>query len=144
MKTSKVSLPINKFIIFLTVIICAFQALTKGWISFLLIPLSLLILPVYAFVEYKSSKQDSGPYSRWIRYVSILLTVFTLLFYICIVGFGDTDEVLLFGFYRSTNSTLITQISSYISQAANLLAPATLILLIVLLVVNHRKINQST
>lgn len=143
MKTNKAQLPINKLIILLTVLICAFQALTKGWISLVLIPLSLVVLPVYTLIEFKSLKQASGPYGTWIRLTSMLLTVFTLLFYIGMVGFGDTDEVLLFGFYKSTHFSNITHISSNISQAAYYLAPATFILLIVLLVANNRRRHKT-
>lgn len=121
-----------------------YQSLSKGWVSFILIPLSVFVLPIYAFFGYKSLNTNAGPYKLWIRLTGYLLTFFVLIFYVGTVGIGDTDRVLLFGFYNSTDTSQVTQISENASRAAFFLGPATLLLLIVLLIANNMKKSNKT
>ncbi|MCX6729703.1 MAG: hypothetical protein NTV95_03605 [Candidatus Saccharibacteria bacterium] len=135
---------VHLILIILTIMICVYQSLVKGWFSFALIPLSVFVLPIYAFFGYKSLNTNAGPYKQWIRLTGYLLTFFVLIFYVGTVGIGDTDRVLLFGFYNSTDTSQVTQISENASRAAFLLGPATLLLLIVLLIVNNKKKSNKT
>ena len=135
---------IHLIVIFLTIVICMYQSLSKGWVSFILIPLSVFVLPIYAFFGYKSLNTNAGPYKLWIRLTGYLLTFFVLIFYVGTVGIGDTDRVLLFGFYNSTDTSQVTQISENASRAAFFLGPATLLLLIVLLIANNMKKSNKT
>ena len=131
-------------VIFLTIVICMYQSLSKGWVSFILIPLSVFVLPIYAFFGYKSLNTNTGPYKQWIRLTGYLLTFFVLIFYVGTVGIDDTNRVLLFGFYNSTDTSQVTQISENASRAAFFLGPATLLLLIVLLIANNMKKSNKT
>ncbi len=121
-----------------------YQSLSKGWVSFILIPLSVFVLPIYAFFGYKSLNTNTGPYKQWIRLTGYLLTFFVLIFYVGTVGIDDTNRVLLFGFYNSTDTSQVTQISENASRAAFFLGPATLLLLIVLLIANNMKKSNKT
>ena len=135
---------IHLIVIILTIVICVYQSLLKGWASFLLIPLSVFVLPIYAFFGYKSLNTNTGPYKQWIRLTGYLLTFFVLIFYVGTVGIDDTNRVLLFGFYNSTDTSQVTQISENASRAAFFLGPATLLLLIVLLIANNMKKSNKT
>ena len=135
---------VHLIVIILTIVICVYQSFVKGWASFFLIPLSVFVLPVYAFYGYKSLSTNVGPYTHWIRLTGYLLTFFVLIFYVGTVGIGDSDSVYLFGFYNSTDTSQVTQISENASRAAFFLGPATLLLLIVLLIKNNKKKNNKT
>jgi len=135
---------VHLIVIILTIVICMYQSLSKGWVSFILIPLSVFVLPIYAFFGYKSLNTNTGPYIKWIRLTGYLLTFFVLIFYVGMVGFDDTDKAFLFGFYNSTLTSQVTQISGNASDAAYYLGPATLLLLIVLLIANYKKKSNKT
>ena len=109
---------VHLIVIILTIVICVYQSFVKGWASFFLIPLSVFGLPVYAFYGYKSLNTNVGPYTHWIRLTGYLLTFFVLIFYVGTVGIDDTNRVYLFGFYNSTDTSQVTQISENASRAA--------------------------
>ena len=133
--------PLVFWTVLTTVLVCAFQSLTKGWVTLILVPLSLIALPAYAIISLISFNQ-SGPLSRHLKITCSLLTVFLLLFYIGMVGVGDTNEALLFGFY-STGNSMLANVSFVISYLSFIAALITFITLIVLLIVNTRRRRHS-
>ncbi len=132
-----------KLLAILAVIICAYESLMKGWFSFFLLPASLVLLPAFTIVQHIALKQKNSPYVREIRLMSLLLTIAMLMLYVCMVGFGDTDEAFLFGFLRSSVDSPLAAISQAISVAGMVLTPIFFLILIVLLIVDKHQATRS-
>lgn len=129
--------------ILVTVFICAYEVMWKGWFSILLLPLSFLILPAYVFVQYQSLTHETGPYVGRIRVYSLLLTLFMLLFYVNLVGIGDTNDVLLFGFYTADIDSPLADIANLVATVSMFAAPVFFVILIGTLIANNRKNKVS-
>ncbi len=135
----------SKFVIPFTIIICASESWAKGWTSFVLVPASIVvILPLYAFISYRSVKQDTGSYVRWIRPMSILLSISLLTTYVCLPGYGDSDEALVFGFYTSNRGSILTSLSTMASVLGMILVLVAFVALLVLLALNERQVKSTT
>jgi hypothetical protein len=93
--------------------------LAKGWISFALVPASVVIFPLFIAFQYLAARQLKQPSADpFLRFLQISQIAALLVFYVSIPALGDTDDTLLFGFLKGNiNSTLATA-SSYVSAIA--------------------------
>jgi len=131
-----------KNFIWLVVVICVYETITKGIVSLALLVLSVFLLPVFVFLEFKSIKNKKGPLGKFIRPVAVLLTVCVLILYICTVG-GDTGEVYLFGVYATNTASTVAIASLDASQWAYYLTPLVGLALVLLLLFNRKKRKRA-
>ncbi|HEY5695425.1 MAG TPA: hypothetical protein VIQ80_01170, partial [Candidatus Saccharimonadales bacterium] len=124
-------------------VFCAIDTLFKGWNSIILLPISVLVLPIGAAVSFIASYQQTGPYAKVARGLFYSLTFLLLVAYVCTVGYGDSPVYTVFGFFSSEDSVLVS-LSELLSYAAYLFASATFVLLVVFLIVNHYKKRAGT
>lgn len=83
-----------------TIVICAVESLTKGWISFFLVPGLLAAVPLYLLV-LRFAKRYKGPRSQLLMNTCLVLSISLAVFYVTMPGVGDTNQVLLYGFYAA-------------------------------------------
>lgn len=121
--------------IWITVIICLGESLAKGWASLILLPVSAVVLPLYVWVELVALRHWKSSQDKWIIRLATALTIALLLAYVATVGYGDTDQVLLFGFYASTTGAALTTLSMVVCGIASV---AAVLLWIGLVILNIR------
>lgn len=113
--------------------LCAFESFTKGWYSLLLIPISLVLLPVEFFLQAFARRSSYAKY-RDIMIARPLQLTSLVAAYVFIVGFGDTQDVLLFGFMNSTISTGLTNVSAVADMIALVMLASLTIYLVTRLI----------
>jgi hypothetical protein len=123
----------------LVVLVCLYEALTKGWATLLLLPASLVLLPLYIFLQYAAMRHEHGPYRKSIRIAAVLLTTFLLAAYVGTVGSDDTDRALLFGFYTALDTSALAKLAQAIGTVAYVLMAVVMVWLIGLLVASRRR-----
>lgn len=102
------------------VAILLYQSLAKGWATLGLVPLLVIVIPVMFILSrlttdaIMSSKSNNG----LLRFLAWGIISLPVIAYTTVVGFGDSDDVFLFGFLSSNNDSLIAQVSQSISFAA--------------------------
>ena len=132
------------YVLAISIIICGLQSVSKGWASLFLFPFFFIIAPITIFLQRAANRRNAVTRDKLIFDVQWAQLITLLLLYICMVGFGDTQEVFLFGFISSTTKTPITTLSSILSQiglyGVFILTP----LLAVLLVKARRNRTKST
>lgn len=126
-------------IVTLIVAICFIESFTKGWASFALIPFSLIFLPLVRVLHGQAVKR-AGSKLNMLRSIQISSL---LVFYIFAVGFGDTNDVLLFGFYTVNDSSVIATASGILAATGGLAALITTILLLVKTVSINPKASKA-
>lgn len=131
---------IRKWDIVLVAIVCAIQSITKGWMSFLLVPASLIAIPLFVVVQIVARKQFDSPRGRLIKIMSHTLTICMLVSYVLMLGIGDTREVLAFGFYPTTiDNTFVVVLDSFARFAFWWATPILLVALTIVLLVTKTK-----
>ena len=132
------------YIIAIAIVICGLQSMMKGWASLFLFPFFFIIAPITILLQRAANRRYAVSHDKLIHDVQVGQLITLLLLYVCMVGFGDTQEVLLFGILNSTSNTAITTFSSILSQiglyGVFILTP----LLAVLLVKARRNRTKST
>lgn len=100
----------------ITVIICAFESLTKGWISLALIPASVVILPIFIGMQLFAIKQfRQSPSDLLLKVLQIGQILSLLVIYISLPAVGDTNETLLFGFLKGDINSTLANVSGVIA-----------------------------
>lgn len=94
--------------------IMTWQAMYKGWMMFVMVPLLFVIVPLLVVVHVKALKPlaagvRSANRAAWIQLVGALM------FYACLPGMGDTEEALLFARFEVNINTPEVQIASWLS-----------------------------
>lgn len=119
-------------------VICLFEAFTKGWMSFQLVPASVAILPLTFLLQLVARQHHRRFPSRDLLPLAHLQLGSLALFYISTIGFGDTQETLLFGFLTSTTESVLTQASELVMIVAGLTALITSLLLLLRVTIYDR------
>lgn len=78
-------------------------------------------------------RNAQGPLQNWVNLSSFFLTIFMLGFFVCVVGFGDTNQVSAFGFIYTSSSSSLANLSASIADLCMSLTLITFGLLMVLL-----------
>ena len=126
-----------------TLIVCAIEACTKGWISFALVPWSFIILPVYILMSALTLRQKDGRHIKGVRRSFYALTFWLLAMYVFTVGIIDEPDSILFGFYYTTNNDLIFLSTLLSLLAYKIFVPISFVVLIGFLIANrHKKQNM--
>ena len=116
----------------LILVICLFESFTKGWVSFMIVPFSIVILPLVRVLHGKAFERFGTNLGilRSIQIYSILA------FYVFLVGINGIslsdnpiNNYILFGFYETTDEQIatISKIISLLAGMTALLATADLI-----------------
>ncbi len=120
--------------IIVTLLICAYESLTKGWFSFILLPISVVALPLELLLQLwarRAEPRHAGSDLKGFRTVQL---VAFLMSYVTIVGIGDTEQVYLFGLWTVDLHSAWVTFSSALWVASVITLPiATLFLIIRLL-----------
>lgn len=119
-------------------VICLFEAFTKGWMSFQLVPASVAILPLTFLLQLVARQHHRRFPSRDLLPLAHLQLGSLALFYISTVGFGDTEETFLFGFLPSTYGSALTHISEFVMTVALVVALITSLLLLLRITIYDR------
>jgi hypothetical protein len=127
-------MPIAALIVAL--VVCAYESLLKGWYSLMLIPFFLIAAPVTIYLQIATNRANKLSYSRKLHVLQIVQLVSLVMLFVFTVGFGDTNEVLLFGFYETLDSSLITQISTVLAGVGYIGALASSAILLIKIVTN--------
>jgi hypothetical protein len=126
-------------LVVVALVVCLAEAFLKGWFSLLLLPASLVVLPLEFFLQRQGvrtqKRLDSG-YLRALRLAQLVALVMT---YASLVGFGDTDDVLLFGFKADVLDSKLTNLSWTIFGLASAALAVLTIWLVVALVRRRRE-----
>jgi hypothetical protein len=119
----------------LVVIICVLESLTKGWGSFMLVPISIFALPLFVMFQLEAKKHfDSSFLGIMIRLTSYALTTATLFTYIFLAGGGDTKDILAFGFYKTTtHNSIVMMLDRAATNSFWVVMPALSAILMILL-----------
>jgi hypothetical protein len=123
------------------IVICIFESFTKGWLSFMMVPALVIVIPAYLSVVL-IARHDKYLSIKPIRIASIALTVSLLGLYVLMPGVGDTNDVLLFGVYESNTNTLVAQTAQIFAFLFTITLIPAFIWLIYLLITN-RKIDKE-
>ena len=116
-------------------IICLVEAGTKGWWTLILLPASIVILPVVFFIQVWARRVAlREPTRRDLTPLRIAQLMAVLMLYVTAVGFGDTKDDLLFGFVRSNIDSTMTQISSNLNNLSLFLLPIMTLWLVIRLI----------
>jgi hypothetical protein len=122
------------------VIVCAYESFTKGIMTLVLVPLSVLVLPLFIIVRSVAKDQFGSRLGKPIRLTSFALTISMLCTYVFMVGGGDTKDVLAFGFYKTTtDNTLVMALDKVAYFGFWGFTPVLFALLITLLFLNRFK-----
>ncbi len=100
--------------IVLVLLLATYESLYKGWYSFLLAPSAVIVMPLEFFVQFLALKMYRKSPSRYLLVLRLAQLICFVGFYVCVVGFGDTKDVLLFGFLASTMGSPLTQMSEFL------------------------------
>jgi|GEM_PF-2391505 len=120
------------------VIICAYESISKGWMSFFLIPASLILLPCYIIIKIFARRVRYLPFWQ-VRISSLLLTLSMIFLYVGMVGISDSNDVYLFGFYITNSTNPLVTFSNILALAGVcLIMPAFVWLLINLIIFDKR------
>lgn len=118
--------------VFLVVIL---EMLTKGWWTLIIGPGLLLALPVVATMQAVASKQvRQGRARAAVAPVALLQLLALVGFAVTLVGFGDTEEVLVFGFLTAQLDDPVSRVSTTLCIASGATAAAASVALLVALV----------
>lgn len=143
MKPQKPRPNILKHVAIITIIICLLESLTKGWVSFILLPASLIFLPIYGLVMFVCTRvSGSHPYGKYLRLLAYALSVIVAVFYISVVGVGDSEEVLLFGFLISPVGSPPVLLSTLISVLCFVLIPVVIFAMFIVFMMAFRSKNK--
>ena len=123
----------------LIIIVLIYESMSKGWVSLLLFPALVVVLPILiALYKIVNRRLITGTNNtqRGLLWLSALSVVVA---YIFTVGGGDTSDALLFGFYSAQANDMITTVSNIISSVAFVVTPvATLSLITYLFITRPR------
>ncbi|HSW77327.1 MAG TPA: hypothetical protein VLG36_00840 [Candidatus Chromulinivoraceae bacterium] len=108
--------PLHFKIVLAVTLLCAYESLTKGWLTIILFPASMVILLLFVFLQFQASSRlaKTVPATIGLRTVQIGQIIAVLALYLGVVGFGDTHQVFLFGFLSIDLSSPLVGISSFI------------------------------
>jgi hypothetical protein len=143
MNTVKKKTFLAKLSVVLVALLCLPLILTKGWLMFFLLPLSVIILPLYIFIEFIAIKQTDGPHIRWIKAMRHVLTASLLVSYIAFPGVYDIPGGVFLGFFIIESDALTYSLYG-LGIAAFLIAGISLFTLSGLLIANHYKKLKHT
>lgn len=121
-------------LIVVALLVCLGESITKGWFSLLLIPASLAILPAEFFLQRWGIRTQRRLDSGYLRLVRLGQMLSLVVAYVTLVGFGDTDDVFLFGFMMSTLDSGLTDLSWTVFGLASTALPILTVWLIVALI----------
>jgi hypothetical protein len=108
--------------------------------SLLLVPLSVVVLPLFVVIQLAAKKQFGSRLGKPIKFTSYALTVSMLCTYVLMVGGGDTDDVLAFGFLKTTiHNEFVMALDKVAYFGFWGVTPALFAILIILLLVNKLK-----
>jgi hypothetical protein len=120
----------------LAMVLIVLESVLKGWFSFFVVPLLILVIPALLFPRFIARKQIQRrvihPWAMpliWVQLIS------TLLFYIMLPGFGDTQDILLFGFLVYNADSPMVTIVSWVAYFAFVIAVFASIAALVLLAI---------
>lgn len=121
------------WVVAIALVVCLAESVLKGWFTLLLLPASLLILPlefVLQRIALRTQRRLDSGYLRLVRLAQLLSLVVA---YVTLVGFGDTDDVWLFGIKASTLDSKLTDLSWTLFGIATTALPILTVWLIVAL-----------
>jgi hypothetical protein len=127
-----------------TLLLCLVESIFKGWWSLLLVPASAVVLPIEYFIQRYAHKMSlREPRLRGITSLRIAQLIALLTLYVTVVGFGDSESVLLFGFVESTNDSPVAKISTALC-AISLFAVVILTVLLIARLVFLRTAHEKS
>lgn len=118
----------------IALLVMAFFSFTKGWLSFVMLPVFVVLLPIlvllYMFVNRQLVRGTAHP---WLGKAFAALVAALVFVYVSLPGFGDTETVSVFTFfttrYDSWFVTVLSILDWLVSVAALGLAAAVCVLL---------------
>lgn len=117
-----------------TILVMCFEAITKGWFMFYVIPLLLLAVPILLVVQIWNRKTQKREAHPLLVHVARLQIISALVFYICMPGLYDTEVMNMFGFWSMDQSNPIVLLSALVAAVAALVFVTTTVQAFVLLV----------
>lgn len=121
-------------VLFVTFVLVAWQLVTKGWWLLILALPVLVGLPIVVALQWWASRaRRRGGAGRAVEWLAAGQLCSLLAFFVTLVGFGDTDEVYLFGFRTADIDDPITGVSNVLSLISLVALLVTTVTLVVLL-----------
>ena len=106
----------QKILFVLIILAGGYFAITKGWAIFYSLPFWLISSPLIWYVMQKYFKAKGlTKISNTNSFLYYLYPVVYLLVLLCIVGFGDTSRVYVFGFFGVDTSSTLASLSDSIA-----------------------------
>lgn len=119
------------WVVVLTLLVCLVQSILKGWWSLVLLPASLIVLPLVFLLQRVALQTQRRTGSTHVKVVRLGQLAALLAFYVGLVGFGDTNDVLLFGFMVADLHDPLTDWSWNLCAAGFFLTPILTIWLLI-------------
>jgi hypothetical protein len=125
--------------IWLLTIFCFFLALGKGWGTFFTLPAIVFTGPIFIVLQYLAIRYSRGPLGTLVNAGAAALAILYFAFFLCLVGFGDTSDAYLFGFFIVDSQALVVRISNVIAQVAMFLVLPTAVAMVAILIAARRR-----
>jgi hypothetical protein len=135
------SLSTRKVLIWSVAIICLIMSFTAGWLSYFLVPLTVVLVPLYVILQLKVADNTS---SRSVRLAGNSLTTGMLGLYLFTPSVNDTNDVLLLGFMPVDSSSAVANIFGFISTVGFFLTLIAFVWLGAALYKNRKTAQKAT
>lgn len=115
----------------ITLLVCAYESLTKGWFSFMLLPISVVALPLELLLQLWARRRELQQPIPELKQLRLAQLIAFMVFYVTIVGVGDTEQVYLFGLWTVDLHSIWVTVSSILWISSVIMVPVATLFLIV-------------
>ena len=102
----------------LVVLLLLFEAITKGWFMFYVIPLLIVAVPLLLVVQIWNRRLQRQGKRRVLARAATLQLLSLIVFYVAMPGLYDTETLNMFGFWPIDQSNPIVSLCGIIAAVA--------------------------
>lgn len=102
----------------LVVLLLLFEAITKGWFMFYVIPLLIVAVPLLLVVQIWNRRLQRQGKRRVLARAATLQLLSLIVFYVAMPGLYDTETLNMFGFWPIDQSNPIMPLCGIIAAVA--------------------------
>lgn len=113
--------PLQKTVLFVSSLLFVVMSFLKGWLTFVLVPALLVVIPLYLVLEFMALRRYNDRADKDFRSLGYGLTLTLILFYLFIPGVDDVREYII-GFIPVDPNGLVAIMADVIALGSALVA----------------------